>query len=404
MKRRVLGSMGLAVFIVAVIVLLCRMQYRSYMKDYNEKTVMLLEVLLREYPEISERELMEVCNGKSNGSDKVEKLINKYGIDIDSSSIFTTEEQVYRRNVWISVSVALFFVLILIGVIHWQDFRSRRERERITGYLERINKKDYQFDMEHLSEGAQSVLENEVYKTTIMMKESVEREKEDKLRVKDALSDISHQLKTPLTSLSITIDNLRDKTELSAEDRSKLLRNAKRDVGRMNQMIGQILTLSRLEANVITFQRELTEVSVFVRNAIESVEAIADLKNIEIICKEEQGLIALVDGYWEAQAITNILKNGIEHATSTVQITMRNCSLYQEIVIENDGEPIPEKDRKDLFRRFYQGIGAGKESVGIGLSLAYVVIKQDGGHIFVEDAVEYSPGTRFVIRYPAARI
>lgn len=271
----------------------------------------------------------------------------------------------------------------------------------ISQYIVDINKGNYQFDMETSAEGEFSILESEVYKTTIMLKEAADNSRLDKERLKDSLSDISHQLKTPLTSLIINLENL-ESVDINEQSRERLIGNAKRDTNRISQMVQQLLTLSKLDANVIEFKKEKGVLSYIVHEAMDNVEALADLMEIAVVednTKDSNANITC-DIYWEIQAITNILKNAIEHAKSTVTISYLNCELYKEIIIQNDGEPISEIDRKNIFERFYSGEKTTKDSVGIGLSLANAVVKNDGGYIVVEsDEEKTDGGVKFIVRY-----
>ena len=195
----------------------------------------------------------------------------------------------------------------------------------------------------------------------------------------------------------INLENLEDHPEIEPEARNRLIGNAKRDTNRISRMVQQLLTLSKLDANVIEFKKEKVSLAKIVEEAMENVAALSELRAIPVLeeAGEESNTYITCDSYWEKQAITNILKNAIEHAGAQVIVRYRNCELYKEIVIENDGAPISETDRKNLFHRFYSGENSAKDSIGIGLSIANAIVKNDGGYIVVESDTT----TRFILRY-----
>lgn len=387
---------GAVYFLIAlgIVIAVSFFQYRAYFRNYNQKLNSICIELEDKYPELSNIEIMEIVDADADTS---EEFFSKYGIDMKKQSIILENDRIFNRYLIINILILFVGTGLFVGFV----FASYRQREKsikkVAEYLKKINTGDYSFNMEDSSEGEMSQLESEVYKTTIMLKEAADNSRLDKEKLKDALSDISHQLKTPITSLVINLENLQDNPELELESRNRLIGNAKRDTNRISQMVQQLLTLSKLDANVIEFKKEEVRLKDIVSEAIENISALADLQNIAI---EEQGFddahaVIVCDSYWEKQAITNILKNCIEHADSCVKIRYANYELYKEIIIENDGEPISEIDRKKIFERFYSGENSTKDSVGIGMSLANAVVKNDGGYI----VVEADDMTRFTIRY-----
>lgn len=391
------------IIIVTVFIASSIIQYRGYRYNYNKRVEQVVGIVLEKYPKITQGELIELfTTEKPNNLDN--RIWEKYGIDVDKEAIILENDILLRKNIVINIVIAsLLSIMITIFALQYVHKRSV-EIKRVTGYLEKINRGDYSLDMENMFEGEQSILENEVYKTTIHLKEMAERSTADKNQLKDSLSDISHQLKTPLTSMLINLENIQNALELDKDTVSRLIIKAKRDVNKMTKLVQQLLILSRFDANVIEFSKEKLELMKIVQTAIEDVEALADLKGVGVSYivrdnnEDEQSLVQIEgDLYWETQAISNILKNAIEHANTFVKIEISDYGVYKEIEIVNDGEPIGEYDRKNIFKRFYQGEGAGKESVGIGLSLANAIVRQDGGYIIVD--VDEHNLTKFRVRY-----
>lgn len=414
-KSNIITCVIFMIIAVLAVVLISSYEYHFYIKNYNEKLNTICNTIVEKYPEVKDDDLMEILNSNNadsnvdsnvntdsyNDTNIDESFFEKYGIDIEKDSIIYSNESFYRKCLLVNSLAVILAGIIIMIFLYWRASNRRTELNRIADYLKNINQGNYKFDMNNSTEGDMSSLESEVFKTTIMLKEAADNSRLDKERLKDSLSDISHQLKTPLTSLLINLENLQDNPELDLASRNKLLANAKRDTNRISQMVKQLLTLSKLDANVIEFKKEKVRLADLVSESIQNVEALADLMGIKLMESSEQAsttdsqVLINCDKYWQQQAITNILKNAVEHAKSQVTIRYNNCELYREIIIENDGEPISEIDRKNIFKRFYSGENTSKDSIGIGLSLANAVVKNDGGYIVVES----DETTRFRLRY-----
>lgn len=281
----------------------------------------------------------------------------------------------------------------------WKD----RELVKITHLIEEINRKNYALDIDHISEEELSILKNEIYKTTLLLKSQAENSLKDKEALKEALSDISHQLKTPLTSCLVMLDNMLDDPEMEPAVRENFIRGVKRELGSIHFLVQSILKLSRFDVNAVTLHREPTLLAELVKGAVENVSLLCDLKDVRLDiradsehCEELPGLIC--DRHWEIEAITNILKNAVEHSPEgeAVEITYEQNLAYARLSIRDYGEGITKEEETRIFERYYRGRHAGEDSVGIGLALARTIIEQDGGQVYAE---RMERGMRFQIRW-----
>ena len=269
----------------------------------------------------------------------------------------------------------------------------------LTKVLEEINNKNYKIDIGDFREDELSILKSEIYKTTIMLKEQADNSTLDKINLKDSLSNISHQLKTPLTSINIMLDNILDSEEMSEDVRTEFINNIKREISNINFLVAGILKLSRLDANVVNFMVEKVKVKDIINECIKNVSSLCDLKNISIDVTGNEMLKINCDFKWEVEAITNILKNCVEHSNNNSKIDIKyiNNKMYTEITIKDYGKGMSEKDVKHIFERFYKGSNSTSDSVGIGLSLSKSIIEQENGTINVNSKL--NRGTVFTIRY-----
>ena len=371
-------------------------QYHSYTQNYNNKIASLVSLLEKEYPDIDRNELISILNS----DDKIsEDIFSRYGIDIQNESIIIENDRLFSGFIIVYniLFIGLAMSIILLYLKHEKD--QNKEIKKIARCIEEINKKNYSINIDENSEDELSILKNELYKITIMLKEDAENSKKDKLKLKDSLSDISHQLKTPLTSINIMLDNILDNPEMDNNTKEKFIQNIKREITNISSLVGEILKLSKFDASVIKFEEQQVFINDLVKSAISNVEMMAELKNINIEVTNQDNIKLVCDAKWQTEAITNILKNCIEHSkeNSTITIDIDSNKIYKQITIRDNGEGIDEKDLPHIFERFYKGKNSSKDSVGIGLALAKTIIEKNNGSVKVDS--KKGKQTTFIIKY-----
>lgn len=232
-----------------------------------------------------------------------------------------------------------------------------------------------------------------------MLKEVAENSKQDKIKLKDSLSDISHQLKTPLTSVTILVDNIIENPDMEEQTRIEFAKDIKREIVNINFLVQSLLKLSKLDANSVKFINEDVEIEKLIKESIKNVAVLSDLKNVLIKVGGDKKSKVYCDFKWQVEAITNILKNAIEHSqiNSNIQINYEHNKVYSKIEIIDSGIGISKKDLPHIFERFYKGENSSSESVGIGLALAKSIIESNNGNIYVES--DFGKGTKFIIKY-----
>jgi signal transduction histidine kinase len=278
-------------------------------------------------------------------------------------------------------------------------FNNKKDKEinSITKYIEEINKKNYQLNIDDISEDELSILKNEIYKVTIMLKEDAENSKKEKIELKESLSNISHQLKTPLTSILIILDNLIDNPDMDKDTREDFIRDIKREITNITFLVQSILKLSKLDTNTVDFIEDDIPIDEIINEVIKNLSMLCDLKNIKIITKLDN-INLKCDFKWQVEAITNIVKNSLEHSleNSSILITAKHNKVYANITIKDNGTGIAKEDLPHIFERFYKSKNAKNDSIGIGLALAKSIIEKDNGTISVDSN---KCGTEFTIKY-----
>lgn len=246
------------------------------------------------------------------------------------------------------------------------------------------------------SEGELAVLGNEISKMTLRLLEQAEQLQKDKNYLADSLADISHQLKTPLTSLEI-INATLSQENMDTKQQSALLQEQLMLLSRMEWLIAVLLKLSRLDAGTIQFDNKTFPIKKLIQQATETFDITLDIKNITMDSSNIPEIELCGDIKWLAEALSNIIKNCIESTPDggQVKISAEENAMYTKLCITDNGTGIPQEDMPHLFERFYRGKNSQKNSVGIGLSLAKTIITQQNGTITVDNQMPH--GAKFTI-------
>jgi len=299
-----------------------------------------------------------------------------------------------------SVAAVLVFIatVLLIGSSLLFTRWRYRELEKLSVYLRKISNGDYSLDVRDNQEGELSILKNDIYKVTLMLSEQSSLLQQDKTQLTDAISDISHQLKTPLTSMTVMADLLSG-PELPPAKRTEFTRNIRIQLERIDWLVSSLLKLSKIEAKTVSFKKERVPVKMLIQKALEPVFIPIEIKELTITIKGAEGVTFLGDLNWTTEAIINILKNGVEHTQEggAIAISFSENALFTEIRIADNGKGIPKQDLPYIFKRFYKGKNASEGSIGIGLAMAHSIIASQNGVIDVTSDGE--KGTKFRIRF-----
>lgn len=397
LKKCLLRICAVILIFLVLAAVLHKWEYQQYNRNYNQKLNQVLSEVKTQYPEVSEAELMKILNSSQEQSANTD-LVQKYGIDLKKDTLILANDFFFKSFLVLNVGVSLVLAIFILALFLKYNQKKDRELAQITRYIEEINQKNYRLEIDDMSEDELSMLKTEIGKITVMLKESAEQSQQDKNNLKQSLSDISHQLKTPLTSISIILDNLIDDPEMEPEVRADFVRTIKREITNINFLVQSLLKLSKLDSETVTFMKEEVHLEKIVRAAMDNVSTLCDLRNVGLeFSGAEQDLIQC-DFRWQVEAITNVLKNAVEHSyeNSMVKIQILSNQAYAAVSIRDYGSGIDEEDMKHLFERFYHGKNASKDSVGIGLSLAKAIVESDGGYIGVEAS---EIGSRFTVKY-----
>lgn len=376
-------------------------QYKTVTITLNEKIAEIMGKISESNPEIDSREIIEILNSAKNTEqyEKGQKELSKYGIEIDKINSIKLIENQMKTNLKLNILIIVLFSILWMTIIVLYLRKRDKKIKQITNYINQIKNKKYDLNIEENTEDELSNLKNELYKITIMLKEESEISKKDKENLKMSVEDISHQLKTPLTSITIMLDNLKDNPNMEEKTKQKFIFEISKQVEWINWLVISMLKLSKLDANVVQFYDEKINLNKFIGEIIKNLEIPIEVKNQKIIIDGNENVSFIGDYKWQQEAITNIIKNCIEHNANngTIYINYEENSLFTKITIRDEGEGISKEDLKHIFERFYKGKNSSENSVGIGLALAKNIIQKNNGMINCKS--ELDKGTEFVIKY-----
>lgn len=375
------------------------LQRRQMSKIYYERIAGVMTLLAEQYPEVEESEWIRVLNtdgGQETGEG--EELLRKYGIlsgdmPVAEAQSLQIRTQVIGNLIWLLAGAG-----ILCSILLYQKRRDAKIKE-LTDYIWQIERGIYQIPFEENEEEELSSLKNELYKITVMLREAAERSGKQKRALADSVSDISHQLKTPLTSCLVLLDNMAESEHMSEETRARFITEITGQLTNVSWLIQVLLKLSRLDAGVVELKEEEIRLEELLKQAVERIQLLAEWKQITLRMQGDLQAKLSGDSYWLCEALVNLIKNAIEHSPEQEEILLcvEENQVYIGLSIQDHGCGITPEDQKHIFERFYRSATAKEDSVGIGLALAKEIIQRENGTITVES--ELGEGTTFRIKF-----
>ncbi len=354
----------------------------NYKKEIINNNSYIVGGLVAKYPQLE--------------SDIISSIILKENYELgynilDKYQLNNVDDINYNNDYSILIFVIIIY-LILLTINFIFIFNIYRKIKRIDQYMNNILNDDYSINIKEYCEGDISNLKNDVYKMTVKLKEQSELLMKDKKYLEETLEDISHQIKTPLTSMYMINDILTN--EKDEKVRKEFLIKNKNQIERIEWLVISLLKMSRLDSGTVKLKKEKIKVKDLVDKAIEPIKVSLDLKSIDLELDLSNDYV-LVDINWTSEALLNIIKNAYEHTKDKITITSKNNPLYTEIKITDNGNGIAKKDLKHIFERFYKG-NNNKDSIGIGLNMSKKIINLEHGIIEVE--TKENVGSTFIIK------
>lgn len=369
----------------------------------NEKVVennqAIIGRIVSNNPQLESQIIDIITQGNSSEDLELGKeILSKYNYNnislFNEPIISKSINNVYLLNF---IFIVLIFLLIIITILSYFK-KLYKDIKDMTEYVYNSSE-GRAFDMKNRNqEGQIGLLKTELLKMTNILKEKAELLQKEKIFLNDTMSDISHQLRTPMTSLMILNDLMYD--DLPNEVKIDFLDKIKHQLNRMDCLIKSMLKLSKVDAKVIDFKKEKINIKELIHKATAPIIIPMEIKNQNLIIEGDDTSSYIGDMSWSVEALVNIIKNCVEHTKENgqIHISYEENPIYSKIIIKDSGEGIDKKDIAHIFKRFYRGKSSSKtESVGIGLAMAKSIINSQNGDISVSS--EKDKGTTFNITF-----
>ena len=386
-KKYLFGALLVIVIMTVICGVVCSVSLARMREESFRSQIGLVAAVREKYPDLSDKEIIDSISSPTDTAE-TERMLRSYSITKSDWLALPNEENTAE----LIISGAVLCLLtggIVFVILLFYDRRQKKLTAELTDYLSRLNSGKYDMDISSNGEDSFSRLKNEIYRTTVRLREQSERSRQDKINLKNSISDISHQIKTPLTSISVMLDRISNDRDMSNDIKRKLLTDVKHSSNYIISLVQSLLTLSRLDADSITMKHEDVSVGELLGMCRERTEILAELGEVTVKVQDCGNISLKCDKKWMSEAITNILKNCIEHTPSGGYVTMSASQnkLFTEITVRDTGNGIPKNELPHIFERFYKGSCSDENSIGIGLSLAKTIIEKNNGYISVKSNV-----------------
>lgn len=396
----------LKIFIIFVIITICALLYMNFFWSRLNKTIInnniaVIGNVINKHPELKDDIVSSFTKGIND-----EEL--KKGIDAAQKYGYTNELPVtvtpiikdfYIKSIYGEVIVLTIFLILFIIIMFFSYYSIYHRINRIVLASEKIVEGDFSIKFESESEGLLSKLEHQFSQMSKRLELSFEALRNGKIFLKNMISDISHQLKTPLSSIKM-FNELMDDKNIQDEDRIEFIKRSGIQIERMEWLIKNLLKLARIEAGAIEFNNEKAPILKTINNALSSLEYKRREKGININVSGNCNIIFSHDIRWLSESLGNIIKNSLEHTNQGghIEIALYESPVMIRITFKDDGEGISKEDLPHIFERFYRGKNnVHRTGTGIGLALAKSIIENEGGMISVKS--EVGIGTEFTVTF-----
>ncbi|MBU5591972.1 HAMP domain-containing histidine kinase [Clostridium sp. MSJ-4] len=379
--------------------LIFNFQLNQLNKEYINQNIALAGKILSENPEL-EKDIIHIFT-KSPTVEEISKgkeILNKYGYtdELSLNNTNTFKELIHSLNIkipaYISFILLIFFFLVAINYKKIYD-----KINLLSEQSEKIIKGNFDISLFSNGEGDMQILSHNFNEMAKIIKHNIENLNKEKIFLKNIISDISHQLKTPLSSLMMFNEILLTEEHLDEKKQRSFLQQSNKQLIRMEWLIINLLKLMRLESGSIEFEMKKNNLKETLQIALSSLKLNSKNKNQNLIVNVAE-INFNHDINWTAEALSNIIKNSIEHTpeNGTIEISTEETPVYVQINIKDSGNGIKEKDINRIFERFYKGRNSvNPTSIGIGLSLSKIIIESQNGNIYVTS--KENQGTEFNI-------
>ena len=374
-------------------------QYKNLKNIYLEQQNInkrIVGKLVNKYPQ-SESDIVKSVYSESEEYENIgQKILKKYGYDENYNMIRNINFQQHLKYFLVNNLIVFVVVIILIMLILSNLMKYVFSKLKIISKnIEDIIHNKYEIEDDFKEEGVLNIIHSDLNKLSRSLNLKIKNINKEKESIKELVTDISHQLKTPLASLNL-YNSLLLEEELDEEDRIEFLTTNKMSINKLHNLIDSLVNISRLEASMINIKKEDKSIKQTLTKAIDSVKAKANLKNIKISVTDFKDKIIPHDSEWTEESIFNILENGVKytHDNGKIEVSLQETINFIRIDIKDNGIGIDKSEFNNIFKRFYRSEKVEEvEGSGVGLYLSRKIIESQGGNIIVSSKI--GQGSKF---------
>lgn len=376
--------------------------YDGIKRSYIESNMALVGEISKNHPKLKDEIIGTIIKGPNEKSiEKGRSILKEYGFDENLEIEFVpTMESNYHKALKTILAFLLFFFVVVFIQNYFQYIKIYKRLERLRLAAQNIVDQNFNIGIYENAEGSFAKLAYVFNNMRTVMKNnflSIEKEKEFLINL---LSDISHQLKTPISALIIYNDILLNRN-IDEIKRKEFLENSSKQLNRIEWLIKSLLKLAKLDAGAIKFEKISADINETVKESIEVLRAKVKYEKVDLrFYSKNSNIIMEHDFNWLSEAIINLIKNSLEHTGKggVVEVNTEKTSVLTKIIVKDTGEGIPKEELPHIFKRFYKGRrNKNVESVGIGLALSKSIIEAHDG--MIEVASKIGEGTTFTITF-----
>lgn len=397
LKKLIFGE--LILFGITLIVGFCFYKFidLKYKEEFVKSNGYMISALLNKHPELEDEVITSILSG-GGSFEEGKEILEKYGLDKTGTLNYLEHFHNLQTEIVIVTFIIIVSIFLLLSFSYWWYlYKQNKKLNAISEYMDQVLNGKYNLDIKDYEEGNISTLKNDIYKLTVKLKEGRDQSLQDKKELEQVLSDISHQIRTPLTSMYV-INDLLSKDDIDAKAKQQFLEKNKMQLERIEWLVTTLLKMSRLDSGSVTLNLEEINIINVLEEALEPLQIPIELKKIQVHFKSKKKTMVLLDAHWTVEVFVNVLKNAYEHTKEegSIDISVVDNPLYTEVSIHDTGTGIKKEELPHIFERFYTGSG-NKESIGVGLNMAKKVMEKQHGEIYAT-SIE-GEGTTFFIKF-----
>lgn len=403
-NKQVQLAFGTMLFLLVLFGIMVIDVFNDFTNNINtvqlKQNIAVIGAVAKQYPQIEREIVNNYTKGFQDNYQYGKKILEKYSYNEKMSIDKNTSLQKDFKNAYTKIYLIFaFFAIAFLAFIILTYRKIFNKIRKLSVNAEAVIEGKYSFVDGDMEEGDIGHLTYQLNTMSERLSDTVQALRNEKLFLKKLITDISHQLKTPLASLIMFNDILENDKTLTEFEQNRFLAESKNQLDRMEWLIKNMMKMAKLEAGVVDFDKKEAIISETIQRSIVGLKLIASEKNIVINTSGSDKVTVMHDINWTTEAFSNIIKNSIEHCvdSSEINICWEENNVFVQIIISDNGAGISKEELPKIFDRFYKGSNSSNPTnIGIGLYITKTIIEGQGGSIYAYS--QEGQGAKFIVR------